>query len=66
MELLLNVKDEQANFIIELLQKYEFVSIQERTGKSPYNQDFVEKILAGKEDRLKGKTTRITLDELWK
>ena len=66
MELLLDVRDEQANFIIELLQKYEFVSIKNRTQESRYNQEFAEKILAGKKDRLESKTTRILVDELWK
>ena len=66
MELLLDVREEQANFIIELLQKYEFVSIKNRTQESRYNQEFAEKILAGKKDRLESKTTRILVDELWK
>ena len=66
MELLLDVREEQANFFLELVQKFEFVSIKSKIDRSPYNQEFVEKILAGKDDRLEGKTTRIRLDELWK
>ena len=66
MELLLDVRDEQANFIIELLQKYEFVSIKNKTQESPYNQAFVDRILASEKSMLAGKRKKITLDDVWK
>jgi hypothetical protein len=66
MELLLDVREEQANFIIELLQKFEFVNIKNKTEKSPYNQEFVDRILASEKSMLSGKRKKITLDDVWK
>lgn len=66
MELLLDVREERANFLLELLQQFDFVSIKSKTNKSPYNPEFVAKILEGKRDRLEGKTTRVDIDDLWK
>lgn len=66
MELLLDVREEQASFFLELVQKFEFVSIKSKTEKSPYNQEFVDRILASEKSMLAGKRKKITLDEVWK
>ena len=66
MELLLDVREEQANFFLELVQKFEFVSILNKTEKSPYNQEFVDRILASEKSMLAGKRKKITLDDVWK
>lgn len=34
--------------------------------KSPYNQEFVEKIKQGEKDLAEGKTRKLDLDNLWK
>lgn len=66
MELLLDVREERANFLLELLQQFEFVSIKNKKEVSTYNPEFVAKILESKKSRLEGKTTRINVDDLWK
>lgn len=66
MELLLDVQEERANFLLELLQQFEFVSIKDKKEVSTYNPEFVAKILESKKSRLEGKTTRINVDDLWK
>ncbi len=66
MELLLDVREERANFLLELLQQFEFVSIKNKKESSTYNPKFVAKILESKKSRLEGKTTRINVDDLWK
>jgi hypothetical protein len=66
MELLLDVREERANFLLELLQQFDFVIIKNKKDENPYNPEFVAKILEGKKDRLDGKTTRVNIDDLWK
>lgn len=66
MELLLDVREERANFLLELLQQFDFVSIKNKDKESPYNPEFVAKILESKKSRLEGKTTRINIDDIWK
>ena len=66
MELILDVREEQANFFLELVQKFEFVSIKTKIEKSPYNQEFVAKILASEKSMISGKRKKVTLDEVWK
>jgi hypothetical protein len=38
----------------------------EKKEESPYDPEFVKKIERGDKDILQGKTTKITLDEIWK
>lgn len=38
----------------------------EKKEESPYDPEFVKKIEQGDKDILQGKTTKITLDEIWK
>ena len=38
----------------------------EKKEESPYDAQFVAKIKRGDEDILKGNTTKITLDDIWK
>jgi hypothetical protein len=66
MELLLDVREEQANFFLELVQKFDFVSIKSKIEKSSYNQEFVDRILASEKSMLSGKRKKITLDDVWK
>ena len=66
MELLLDVREERANFLLELLQQFEFVSIKNRKEESPYNPEFVAKILESEKSMQSGKRTKISLDEIWK
>lgn len=66
MELLLDVREERANFLLELLQQFEFVSIKNKKEESPYNPEFVAKILESKKSRSEGKSTRVNIDDLWK
>ena len=42
------------------------LKIDFRTEKSPYDPDFVEKILQGREDIKKGKGVKIATEDLWK
>jgi hypothetical protein len=66
MELLLDVREERANFLLELLQQFDFVNIKSKTDKSPYNPEFVEKILESQESMQAGRRTKIALDDVWK
>ena len=66
MELLLDVREERADFLLELLQQFDFVSIKNKKEESPYNPEFVAKIMEGEKNRLEGKMTRINVDDLWK
>jgi hypothetical protein len=52
MELLLDVREERANFLLELLQQFEFVSIKNKTEESITNSEFVKKILTGRNENL--------------
>lgn len=42
------------------------LKINFRSEKKPYNQEFVEKILQGKEDIKNGKGVKIAIEDLWK
>ncbi len=42
------------------------LKIDFRSEKSPYNPEFVEKILQAKEDIKNGKGTKIAIEDLWK
>lgn len=42
------------------------LKIDFRSEKSPYDPEFVEKILRGKEDIKNGKGIKIAIDDLWK
>ncbi|MFD0766857.1 DUF2683 family protein [Mucilaginibacter lutimaris] len=42
------------------------LKIDFKSEKSPYNPEFVEKILQGKEDIKNGKGVKITTKDLWK
>ncbi|PWK29455.1 hypothetical protein LV89_00295 [Arcicella aurantiaca] len=66
MELLLDVREERVNFLLELLQQFDFVSIKSKTDKSPYNPAFVEQILESESSMQAGKRTKIALDDIWK
>jgi hypothetical protein len=66
MELLLDVREERANFLLELLQQFEFVSIKNKTKESPYNPEFVAKILESEKSMQSGKRAKIALDDIWK
>ena len=62
----MDIREERANFLLELLQQFEFVSIKNKKEVSTYNPEFVAKILESKKSRLEGKTTRINVDDLCK
>jgi hypothetical protein len=66
MELLLDVREERANFLLELLQQFDFVNIKNKSKESPYNPEFVAKILESEKSMQSGKRTKITLDDVWK
>lgn len=66
MELLLDVREERANFLLELLQQFDFVSIKNKAKESPYNPEFVAKILESEKSMKSGRRTKITLDDVWK
>ncbi len=42
------------------------LKIDFKTEKSPYDPDFVEKVLQGREDIKKGKGVKIATEDLWK
>ena len=67
MELLLDVREERANFLLELLQQFEFVSIKNKKEvTSTYNPEFVARILESEKSMQSGKRTKIALDDIWK
>jgi hypothetical protein len=66
MELLLDVREERANFLLELLQQFEFVSIKNKKEERPYNPAFVAKVLESEKSMQSGKRTKIALDDIWK
>ena len=46
--------------------KVSFETKQDDNIESPYNPEFVAKILQGDEDIKTGRTTKISLDDIWK
>lgn len=42
------------------------LKISFETTRSPYNPDFVDKIKKGDEDIKEGRTSKISLDDVWK
>ncbi|MFY0605940.1 MAG: hypothetical protein JXR10_04440 [Cyclobacteriaceae bacterium] len=68
MKLILDVKDDKALFLLELLKNFPFVSAKEI---SPYNaeileglKDSVEQVNLVKEEKVKLKSAKDLLDEL--
>ncbi len=60
-----NLKEKHLALIIELARTLEF-EITEPAKDSPYDPEFVAKIKQGDEDIEAGRTTKITLDDIWK
>jgi hypothetical protein len=63
--LIKNVQEKHLPLINELAKTLEF-EISEPSNDSGYDPDFVAKIKQGDEDIKAGRTTKITLDDIWK
>lgn len=63
--LIKNVQEKHLPLINELAKTLDFELI-EPVEESGYNADFVAKIKQGDEDIAAGRTTKITLDDIWK
>lgn len=59
-----NIQEKHLPLITELAKSLDFEVISEID--SPYDLDFVAKIKQGDEDIEAGRTTKITLDDIWK
>ena len=60
-----NLKEKHLALIMELARTLEF-EIIEPAKDSSYDPEFVAKIKQGDEDIKAGRTTKITLDDIWK
>lgn len=64
-----NPKDKEQTIVIEAFLNALKVPFERSKDKSPYNPDFVKKILQGDQDRKEGKGKKFTikeLNDLWK
>ena len=62
----LNVQPKTKEQLTALKAFIKALKIDFKSEKSPYNPDFVEKILQGREDNKNGKGIRIASKDLWK
>lgn len=63
--LIKNVKEKHLVLIHELAKSLDY-EVGELKETSPYDPDFIAKIKQGDEDIESGRTTKVTLDEIWK
>ncbi|RYE36590.1 MAG: hypothetical protein EOP42_02775 [Sphingobacteriaceae bacterium] len=63
--LIKNVQEKHLPLINELAKTLDF-EVSEPVNESGYDPDFIAKIKQGDEDIRAGRTTKITLDDIWK
>jgi hypothetical protein len=64
-QITLKIPDKKFKFFMELIKNLDFVKVEDETDskESPYDPEFVEKILKGDKDISEGKGIKMTVEE---
>ncbi|MBX2966481.1 MAG: hypothetical protein KF845_10065 [Cyclobacteriaceae bacterium] len=64
--ILIHPKSKEQLAAVKAFAKALNMNFETKVAKSPYNPDFVKKILKGREDVKRGKGVKIPVSDLWK